>query len=90
MQSIARQADALASTPVSDFGPTDTQEDLLVALVEEFERIAPEGDPFAMKLLAAWRDSGQGHMNTEWDSALGMLKARAISLGAEEALGQRP
>ncbi len=90
MQSIARQAEALSSTSIGDYGPTDTQADLLVALVEDLERIAPGGDPVVTRLLAAWRNSSQSHSTAEWNSALGLLKARAISIGAEEALGQQP
>jgi hypothetical protein len=89
MQSIARQADALASTPTGIHGgPAPHQVELLVALIEDFERLAPADDPVANRLLAAWRDSSTGHTDAAWASALQMLKARAVSIGAEEALGQ--
>jgi hypothetical protein len=87
MQSIARQADALAKAPI-EYGPSENEIHLLVALVEDFARIAPPNDPLARRLLDAWRDSDEGHSHSEWLSALQMLRARAISIGTEEALGQ--
>lgn len=89
MQSIVRQVEALESAPTGYAdGPNEGQVDLLVGLIEEFARIAPEGDPLARKLMEAWDGSLRDHGDAEWHSALGVLKARAISLGAEEALGQ--
>ena len=46
-----------------------------------------QGDPVVKRLLAVWRDANRGHSVVAWESALQVLKARAISLGAEEALG---
>lgn len=89
MQSIARQAEALAATPTAEtYGPSSNQVDLFVALVEDFTRLVSDDDPVATRLLAAWRDSSSGHTDGAWTSALEMLKARAISLGVEESLGQ--
>ena len=90
MQSIARQVDALMSTSTGElYGPSRNQVGLLVSLLKDFEAIAPDGDPVAAQLLALWRDSRTGHDDSSWDSSLQMLKARALSIGAEEALGQQ-
>jgi membrane protein implicated in regulation of membrane protease activity len=90
MQSIARQVDALAAVPTGNYGPTENQVELLVALLEDLSRMTSDDDPVVTRLLAAWRDSNQGHSHSAWDSALGVLKARAVSIGTEEALGQQP
>lgn len=89
MQSIVRQVEALASAPTGySNGPNESQVDLFVGLIEDFTRIAPENDALARKLMAAWKEPLQEHVDADWYSALHVLKARAISLGAEEALGQ--
>jgi hypothetical protein len=90
MQSIARQADALASTETGyAYGPDPSQVALLLGLLEGFQGLAPNDDPVLAKLLATWREPLSEHGNAAWNSALQVLKARALSLGAEEALGQR-
>lgn len=89
MQSVVRQVEALASTATGYAGgPNESQVDLFVGLIEDFARIAPENDPLARKLMEVWKEPLQDHGDADWYSALHVLKARAISLGAEEALGQ--
>jgi hypothetical protein len=90
MQSIARQADALASTETGyAYGPDPSQVALLLGLLEEFQGLAPNDDPVLAQLLATWREPLSEHGDAAWSSALQVLKARALSLGAEEALGQQ-
>jgi hypothetical protein len=89
MQSIARQVDALASTETGyAYGPDPSQVALLVGLLEDFERLVPEGDPLVSQLLETWKMPLTEHGDAAWNSALQVLKARAISIGSEEALGQ--
>lgn len=90
MQSIVRQVEALASTPTGYAdGPNESQVELFSGLIEDFARIAPDQDPLVQKLIDAWKEPLREHNDADWQSALQVLKARAISLGAEEALGQQ-
>jgi hypothetical protein len=89
MQSIARQADALASTDTGyAYGPDPSQVALLVGLLEEFKRLVPANDPVLTQLIETWTTPFREHRDAAWNSALQVLKARALSIGAEEALGQ--
>lgn len=88
MQSIARQVEALASGPTGGpYGPSDGQVKLLIALLEDLEQKFPDNDPVVAGLLVSWRDSDDDQGDADWVSTLHVLKARAVSLGAEEALG---
>lgn len=90
MQSVARQVDALASTPVGyAYGPEPSQVDLFVSLIQDMKRLAPAEDPIITQLLQTWDLPLREHNTASWESALQVLKARALSLGAEEALGQQ-
>lgn len=87
MQSIVRQVDALIDVqPGELYGPDQNQVNLFVALLEDFDAKRGGNDPVATRLLTDWRDSRSGHTTSAWSSALGMLKTRAVSMGAEEAL----
>lgn len=89
MQSIARQADALGSTETGyAYGPDPSQVALLVGLLEEFKKLTPADDPVLAQLLETWSTPLAEHGDAAWRSALQVLKARALSIGAEEALGQ--
>jgi hypothetical protein len=88
MQSIARQAEALAGAPVGAGGPNENQVSVLVALLEDFQQKVGDNDPVLTRLLGSWRDSRYGHSADAWHSALEVLKARAVGIGVEEALGQ--
>lgn len=89
MQSIARQVDALASSETAwATGPDSSQVALLVGLLNEFRGLLPNGDPILDQLLSTWDEPFREHNEAAWKSALNVLKARAVSLGAEEALGQ--
>jgi hypothetical protein len=88
MQSIARQVDALASVPPGrQFGPDPGQIRLLTSLLEDFDQKHPD-DPVIRGLLTEWHDAKAGEKEASWNSALKVLKARAVSIGAEESLGQ--
>jgi hypothetical protein len=90
MQSIARQVDALASTGTAwANGPDSSQVALLVGLLEEFRGLLREDDPIVDRLLSTWGSPFAKHNDGAWNTALQVLKARALSIGAEEALGQQ-
>jgi hypothetical protein len=88
MQSIARQVEALDSVgPAYSNGPDSGQIGLLVALLEDFDQKHPN-DPVVQGLLKEWTGASPATQAGAWQSALKVLKARAVSLGAEESLGQ--
>lgn len=88
MQSLARQVDALASVePALAYGPDSGQIGLLVTLLEDFDHKHPD-DPVVQGLLKEWVRAEPNRKAGAWQSGLTVLKARALSLGAEESLGQ--
>jgi hypothetical protein len=88
MQSVARQVDALAAIPTGrPYGPDKGQIRLLISLLEDFDQKHPN-DPVVLGLLGEWSDAEPNTGEASWQAALHVLKARALSLGAEEALGR--